>query len=47
VETKASSIKHACERIKAWPEAEARIYKNADATHRGEIFYRAGAVRAT
>jgi hypothetical protein len=38
VETKATWIKRACERIKLWPEVETVIYTNADANFHGENF---------
>jgi hypothetical protein len=36
VESKATWIKRACERIKAWPEIETVIYTNAEVDFRGE-----------
>jgi len=41
VESKASWLKQACERIKAWPEVEAVIYTNAEVDFRGhDITYK-------
>ncbi len=38
VETKASWIRHACQRIMSWPQVETVIYTHAHATFRGKQF---------